>query len=340
MDKREEKWDILKGLAIWLVVWGHLTTDQNLEIIIYVIHMPLFFMASGYFAYYSYQSDDFGIILKKKAARILVPFITWSGVAVAANCVREFLINGFHADFLIHKLVEVYVTSMSVWFLWALFVIFLLFSLAFWLGKYIGYISYIIIWVGMVCILPINLFSFNKIAMNFIWFLLGYFLHNLNLKNRIFTFFRKGSILYIPLYFIVFRLISVEEFWKWYSFTMEDMDAGRITFISVVLTLYTLIGMTFIWEWVIPFIEIVKLKQGVLGIGGQTLEIYTMHMMFVSYFTVIPKFIDQNGIVFNYFYLPLYVTLICYIIIILSNKILHKIKLYNIFMLGRIKNPN
>ena len=61
MDKRESfYWDIVKGAAIFLMIWGHCIQycalkdisymDDVMFKIIYSFHMPLFMLISGYFA--------------------------------------------------------------------------------------------------------------------------------------------------------------------------------------------------------------------------------------------------------------------------------------------------
>lgn len=48
MAERDQRWDIFKGFAVFLVVLGHLTDDNTvLETLIYTVHMPIFFIVSG-----------------------------------------------------------------------------------------------------------------------------------------------------------------------------------------------------------------------------------------------------------------------------------------------------
>lgn len=344
MEKREVRWDILKGVAIYLVVLGHLTTNSYMKNLIYVIHMPLFFIASGYFAYYSYKKNTITYVLKKKIFTILIPFITWSAVAVVMNCLKEFLVNGVHFEFLWNKLWEVYVDSMSVWFLWVLFLIFCFFSVAFLLQKQMGNLSFLVVWIAMCFIFQIDLFSLYRVKINFVWFVLGYFLHNIHFENKMFVIFRKISILYIPLYFIVFHIITEEEFYLWYSFHMNLMHSNmnmlviaKDVLVVLISTIYTLVGVAFVWEWIIPLLCRIHLKSFFEKIGNLTLEIYTIHMMFVAYVVFIPQWMRKHSLLCNFLYLPFYTTIICMIIVFLTKMFLHKIKLYNIVMLGKIK---
>lgn len=75
--------DNAKGIAIILVIIGHIITDQNIVAWIYSFHMPLFFCLSGYtlslankLQYYNYNS--IGKFISKKIYQILLPFLIYA----------------------------------------------------------------------------------------------------------------------------------------------------------------------------------------------------------------------------------------------------------------------
>lgn len=86
MDKRVEWIDFAKGIAIFLVVLGHIAEKflhQNIvvqncnlmeivHVIIYSFHMPLFFMMSG-MVFSDEKYSSFQEILKRKISTLLVP---------------------------------------------------------------------------------------------------------------------------------------------------------------------------------------------------------------------------------------------------------------------------
>lgn len=113
--------DSLRGLAIFLVVIGHVIQflychdndgyrkciDWN---IIYSFHMPLFFMISGY----SYDICKDRFTIRKRAKQLLVPFAIWA------------LINAIYNNSLYIWRLEYFIISPSnggLWFLYALFFI-------------------------------------------------------------------------------------------------------------------------------------------------------------------------------------------------------------------------
>lgn len=80
--------DKLKGFAILFVVMGHVVekslTINNTPFNSFYgsFHMPLFMFLSGIFAYKSFKSfntNEYASFFKKKALRILVPFLTIGG---------------------------------------------------------------------------------------------------------------------------------------------------------------------------------------------------------------------------------------------------------------------
>ncbi|MCI6880533.1 MAG: acyltransferase family protein, partial [Clostridiaceae bacterium] len=85
MKERNESLDCLKGIAILLVMFGHVQvhnhmTDPYLYDVIKSIQMPLFFLVSGYLVGKGtkIQSvEQFCARMKKRAAAYLLPFFSW-----------------------------------------------------------------------------------------------------------------------------------------------------------------------------------------------------------------------------------------------------------------------
>ncbi|WP_455497031.1 acyltransferase family protein [Coprobacter sp.] len=91
MAEREQRVafiDFLKGVCIFLVVWGHSIQylsssgydfwNNRIFIFIYSFHMPLFMMLSGLFFIRS-MSLPFGVVLKKRFFQLILPSIVWGG---------------------------------------------------------------------------------------------------------------------------------------------------------------------------------------------------------------------------------------------------------------------
>lgn len=77
--------DALKGLAILAVVAGHIWTRGPLRDAIYAVHMPLFFILSGYTA----RFVPWGALLRRCAQALLLPFLIFSALLLAADFAIE-----------------------------------------------------------------------------------------------------------------------------------------------------------------------------------------------------------------------------------------------------------
>lgn len=84
---RDSSFDIMKGIAILLVVLGHSVPDQAsasgiasyplylMRTIIYSFHMPVFFFVAGYFMHIPLK-EGFQKFVKDKSIRLMVPYFT------------------------------------------------------------------------------------------------------------------------------------------------------------------------------------------------------------------------------------------------------------------------
>lgn len=73
MKNRDLQLDVAKGIAIYSVVLGHLDTGLKGQII-YLFHMPFFFIISGYF--HQLDSQE-GRYLRKKVVSLLIPYFVY-----------------------------------------------------------------------------------------------------------------------------------------------------------------------------------------------------------------------------------------------------------------------
>ena len=62
--------DVARGLAMLCVIIGHMVGYENLDILIFSFHMPLFFLIAGYFQ----KKEKVIVFAKKKTRSLLVPY--------------------------------------------------------------------------------------------------------------------------------------------------------------------------------------------------------------------------------------------------------------------------
>ena len=75
--RRNSVLDICKGVAIILMVIGHCETPQWLVSFLYLFHMPIFFMAAGYFFSRRSLADPWSFCIKRFKG-LYIPFVKWS----------------------------------------------------------------------------------------------------------------------------------------------------------------------------------------------------------------------------------------------------------------------
>lgn len=77
--ERDRSLDIVKGLAIILMVIGHCYSKENVLLqIIYSFHMPCFFMISGIIYGNKAESKTYKFSYKKAIVHLLLPYIVFS----------------------------------------------------------------------------------------------------------------------------------------------------------------------------------------------------------------------------------------------------------------------
>lgn len=94
---RDERFDIVKCIAMFFVVFGHVLTQLDLPMlgIVYFTHMPVFFFVSGFFHYGSLSRHDMGTLLIGKGKPLLMPYVCWSVVAFLTNALMMLLRGGY-----------------------------------------------------------------------------------------------------------------------------------------------------------------------------------------------------------------------------------------------------
>lgn len=182
MRKHYREIDILKGLAIAMVIFGHsiIVFPINLNLIrpygffhrlMSSAHMPLFFLVSGFCFYFTNWKEH----LVKKAKRILIPYVVFELLILVANLFASEYINN-STD--IKGSVIAVLTGENYWFLYTLMIIFIVFPpiRRLFENRVVGAISLIVICaLGMLPFIPYRANLANA-AKYLLYFSLGYYL--------------------------------------------------------------------------------------------------------------------------------------------------------------------
>ena len=113
--------DVLKGFAIFMVVWGH-SGKSLFYNSLYTYHLPLFIMLSGYLLKYtaSIKRDSLLHLIQKRSCQIIYPYIMFGVVMIFYHYLRHLIINSgfnFYEELALIYLME----NSSNWFLPPLF---------------------------------------------------------------------------------------------------------------------------------------------------------------------------------------------------------------------------
>lgn len=122
MNKRLDSIDILKGIGITLVLFGHLPIPEAVKTWIYSFHMPLFFFCSGLFS----RPKPLFTALKKDMRTTLVPYLFFCSILILTMLTISMVhLKSISAAFLSLKLNpfdnHCYPLYHTIWFLVCLF---------------------------------------------------------------------------------------------------------------------------------------------------------------------------------------------------------------------------
>ena len=129
--ERELLPDLAKGIAIFLVVWGHaiqyfhgINYDYWHDVIfeiIYGFHMPVFALISGYLMAKTYDVRKPKQQILKKAKQLLLPYFVWGFILSLISSFLDLRIQGFNLYEFILLVAKGTITS-PLWFLLAIFI--------------------------------------------------------------------------------------------------------------------------------------------------------------------------------------------------------------------------
>jgi len=340
IKKRLEFADIIKGLAIILVVIGH-TSPSNTEVltyksIIYAFHMPLFFIVSGFFITTNrvdYSLQTLKNFLHKNCIALLVPFFIWGLIYMDFSYTN--LLSLCFGSWI--KFVSIN-TLTSLWFIVILFV-----------GR-----IYLELFFMLINKLKFNLKYAIYIAIP-IFFSLGFCLpHHNNVQTQIGNFFSYdiafvsaafmliGSILkpYIEklttfksVHLIFWMIVSVLLFWCGFSlidYTHEFVLIANAIYLNPFLFVLNSLTGSFIIILLGILIQKTPSKHVLLNfLGTNTLGIYLTHRHIVVWLL---KYLQAN----TDFSRSLINTIITFIALILSSILVILINRYAPIMFGKI----
>ena len=347
---RIEYIDFIKGLAIFLVIWGHCIQNfgirdetffnNPIHILICSFHMPIFMVVSGFFFYKSLRFN-FKQLFSNKFRQLILPIFSWTVISVSITMTEKAITSGIDSISIKHQIHNIlYGTVTNFWFIRSVFICYMLTFIS----KRVFTKDYIACFLSVVFFLALpDNFRLALDKFMFLFFWMGYFIHKYleQLKQH------KKSIFIISLCIWILLLCFWEK--KYYIYItgcafyhIENFHLIPEEFLprfSIVAYRY-LIGIagSFVFFFFAqlsyrPYLHFITI------IGQKTLGIYIIHLILMGMIMPYIQWSQSNFYSFSLLYTPLTaIGLLCSSILI--TWILEKNKITNLIFLGGHYNNN
>lgn len=297
-NNRDQFWDIVKGIAIILMILGHsIQCGQGAEFfhnsqcynnilfkLIYGFHMPLFSFVSGFFFYNSIQKRNLVQLTKKLFFQLVIPLISF-GILLFIFEGDNGNVSGF-IPFSI-KLFK-YILN-SLWFLTAI----LYSSLCLGICNKLRIDS---LWMQMVIIVALCCVpdAYNSVGFKFLYpfFLLGYYFRKFDLINssqpKRLTIGIISTIIYLVMMFTLYQKCTYI-----YTSHIYIFQGDGILFhvyndtLRYIVGFLGIIGMVFPLKYLSNTCKISKINCAIADIGRKSMGIYCFQDLIVRH---IPQF--------------------------------------------------
>lgn len=343
---RIEYIDFIKGLAIFLVIWGHSIQnfglgdesffENPLHILICSFHMPIFMVVSGFFFYKSLRLN-FGQLLTGKLRQLMLPIFSWTIIMNLLAAVQ----NGMSSLSVKQEIYDIcYGTVTNFWFIRSVFICYLLTFLSkrIFSKDYIACIASILFFLALTDNFRLAL---DKFMFPFFW--MGYFMHKyLDILNRykktilvtslivwiiLLCFWDKKYYIYVTgcaFYHIEhFRLVAEDFFPRLQIVAFRYLIgiAGSFAFFFFAQRIYR------------PFFHFIA------AIGQKTLGIYIIHILLMGFIIPYLQWPESNFYLFSLVYTPLTAAGLLSVSLLIT-WLLEKNKFTNLVFLGGRYNKN
>lgn len=348
--QRDRSFDIAKGIAIYLVVLGHIVTVSTIRIPIDFIHMPLFFFVSGWFFAKAFESDkEDGVLqIMHKAQRLLLPFLFWSFIALVFNVVLWTASGGAQGvpvvGYVVDQAIDIFVHVRSLWFLLVLFLtlayMFLCRAIARKL-KCNRYVLAIFGWLVLYIFVPDNYqasaFGLYKFEWLFPLFIGGCVLKDSRIVSRAKGLYGKhgvvsclGLIIAVLLMYAVFAK-PLFDLWG-----VPNVFAWETPLTAVGIIVYYCLSFLGVVGLMVFSARLAKTRActWLSELGLYSMDVYVMHMFFVKAFLIVAPAAFVNSAFGSYVVAPLFSFAVVVIIWAAVKFVFNKFKPYAALMRG------
>ncbi len=349
MESKNSIIDVLKGIAIILVIYGHviqrtmLAHDADFFLnpafkVIYTFHMPIFFFLSGYLISGSLRKKRVGEVFKSRFKALLIPYIIWGILGVFTFYFLN-LIDGKGAQIsqLPAEAVDQLLTNPTVWFLYTIFILSCILLCSYQLANKFGAWVYVVTYVLLMAIPYNNDGALYYIQWFYLFYLVGYFFHASSIKithKLAHTLIFLGALLVLVYCvglwtkndFIYIHKMHVE--WGNFSEVSRMIYRYLAGFSGIIVIFY--IGY---------FLSNTKAQRWLGYVGMYSLDIYLVQRyllegLYPRIVSKMPTNFDFNGPLFLYCFVPLLTAVFIGICIAVSQVFIRRKAFLNQLLLG------
>lgn len=301
---RIQSLDITRGIAIFLVLWGHAIQyfgvggiscfDDKLFQFIYSFHMPLFMLISGYLFYFSTSKRTMKEIVKSRICALIPPIIIWG----SAQYLLDFFI-GVIRNRDEHFRVTIWLENIkNVWFLWSVLICSLVVASV---GKVTsGWLQIMV----FVLVMPLFLVLPNRDLDLYMYpyFVLGFLVNQY--KGKLEELWKKGKRILLPIIAFVYAVMLLFYQEKYFIYT-TGIVSGKVPVVEwMMIDLYRwsigLLGSVLI-IYAVYQIEnrnlFCHLGRGIAYLGKRSLEIYVVQRIVLEDLggRIFAQFVESYG---------------------------------------------
>lgn len=251
-SSRNLKIDVIRGIAILLVILGHNIQygsgndfyqtgsyfENFLFKFIYSFHMPLFALLSGYLFFWS-MKRPMKQVLKKRATSLLLPIFCWITLESIGKSIVSFTKNQFSFSEFLYDYVSSFLGAL--WFLWAIL----------WCSLIVILVEKLFkgqVWIYGMLIVPLLFtparYNFHLYTYMYPYFVVGFLFNKFN-GNGVYRRVIKKDLYAFVMAVIVFVVLFLFYGYDFYIYTTGiDLFAGNGILIQLGIDIY---------RWIIGF---------------------------------------------------------------------------------------
>lgn len=286
-EERNQFVDIMRGIAMLLVVLGHTMTGCTVDSqksflfnIVWSLQMPLFILISGYVTKYSRSicdNKDLGKYVKRRIVSYMLPWVVWS-----------FLIRGFlfgESNWLKVKWLLWHMDS-GYWFLATIWTISMIFGVASYLAERIGksseikkqislllcYLAGMVLLVGIGMVMGLSFFAIKLTLYYMPFYYAGYLYGQVDDKILSTDKGKKVTDCCVAMCFAIWIFVIVR-------FPLYEMsDSGLAIILRAATSLAGCIAVCGLCSGIFSD----KIGGGIAWIGVHSLEVYLTHYLLLN----------------------------------------------------------